>query len=224
MKVSSGIERVRIRIENAVLLPRMLEPPPAAAPASATEAQSLPRHLSQTFATRLPIGFCGIAEGAPSEGGWPFGIATWLYLYRDCNGLSRSFGIAGHDRDGIGSLFAGNDWLLARLWPARQRGRWDAGAARETLICHQSRRYGFVHGDGFAPIAEPAELYRAHLAVSRLARRLLWRGADPWQVVDLARGWSATRGHGALSGEIVEQIVDAACARELGFGEQRRAG
>lgn len=93
--------------------------------------------------------------------------------------------------------------------------------AAETLFCQQGR-VGIVRGYGFALIAEPPELQRAHLTVTRLARRLLRRGVDPYQVLGLARGWNATRGQEALSADAILRIVDAACAQELSI-EDRRA-
>jgi len=222
MNFSPNIEAVRICIDNAVRLPPMLEPWSPPEPIASAEPLNLPRHLTQSFAARLPIGFCGMGEAAAGERLMQWGVAELLYLYRDYNRLPRALDLAGHDRDGIASLFAGDDRLLARLWPGR-RG-WDAQSAAETLVVEGGRRPGLVHGDGFALHAEPPDLRRAHSAVSRLARRLLWRGLDPYQVVDLARGWNRTRGHGALSSEIVEQIVDAACGRELIEEDRRHAG
>lgn len=177
MTTAPGIAAVRLTIEHAAVLPRMMEPPPSPVPPE--EPKNLPRHLrhlSAGFAARLPIGFCGIAEAAPCEGVSPCSLAARLYLYRDVSGLPRSFGIAGHDRAGIASLFAGDDRLLARLWSARRDG-WDAEIAGETLICQQCR-VGLVHaGAGFASI-------RAGRAVPGASRdqRLTMLGRSPSSV------------------------------------------
>ncbi|MGD9618218.1 MAG: hypothetical protein AB7H90_23985 [Alphaproteobacteria bacterium] len=81
-------------------------------------------------------------------------------------------------------------------------------------------------GEDFVPVAEPPELRHAHLVISRMAARKLWRGDNPYFVLDLARAWNATRGHGALSNAPIVAIVDAACARELSLSGRtfRHAG
>jgi hypothetical protein len=228
------VEAVRLSIANAVSLPKMIEPPPRRETGSVLEDSNLPRlvgadgsrdhprtvrHLAQRFAEALPLGFCGLADAAAGGGLMRYGVAETLYLYRDLNQLARAFNLAGHAREGVASLFGGDDRLLARLWPGR-RGGWDPITAAETLVCQQGR-VGVVRGNGFGH-AEDALVQRGHLAISQLARRQLRRGTDPYRVLDLARRWNATRGQSALSDEIVMQIVDAACGRALRSFEEDR--
>jgi hypothetical protein len=219
MMTMPGIAARLITLADTILVPPWPEPLPPEPPEPAP--RNLPphlRHLAPVFAARLPIGFGGMAEAMPDPEDAAGGLGRWLYLYRDAAGLPRALDAEGHDRDGIGSLFGGDERLLARFWPAR-RGKWDHGKAAETLLCH-SARVGTVRGEGFALVAEPPELRRAHLVMSRMAARKLWRGNDPYLVLDLARAWNATRGHGALSDAAIVAIVDAACARELSLSER----
>ncbi|HZW75236.1 MAG TPA: hypothetical protein VFF43_16945 [Caldimonas sp.] len=175
-----------------------------------------PRHLQSGFARSLPIGFFGF--GLVGEA-----LTDRLAIYRDLNGLPRCFDPAGHDATAIASLFAGDIGLLSRLWPSRRR-RWNPTRARQTLLTHQARFQTTNLATRFVPTSESAAAKRAHLASSRLASRLLWRGTDPYVVLDLARGWNRTRGNSVLSDEIVVRIVNAACGRELSRQEQRHAG
>lgn len=231
----NNISVVPVRIENAAVLPKMVKMRPLPAKPPFAQLRNQPRHLAPGFAARLPIRFCGVAEAVVAD---PCsGIAEKLFLYHDVNGLPRCFNSAGHDRDGIASLFAGDEWRLARLWP-HARCRWDHNAASETLYCQQSRIgiacdrdrvigiagfLRFVPGrNGLPLIAERSEAQRAHLAIGRLARRLLWREVDPYRVLELARDWNARHGPSVLGDDIVIAIVDATCARELRGAEDRR--
>jgi len=208
--MTGGPEALRIAIHTAPVVPA---PEPPSEPAADTE---LPPHLRRRFLDSLPIGFFGI--GLVGET-----LEQRLYIYRDRNRLPRCFDRAGHDAAAIASLFAGDSWLLARLWPSRRR-RWNPIMAADTLRTHQARVGTIIIATRLAPIAESAAVKSAHLAISRLAGRLLRRAADPYAVLDLARGWSRTRGNGVLSDDIVLRIVDAACARELSREEERHAG
>lgn len=168
-------------------------------------------------ASRPGLAVCrGVVGAEDGESIRSYGIPDPLYLFVDLNRCRRILAIDGLDRDGIASLHAGDDAMLARLWPSSRRhwNRWSAPRAAEELIAHQ-HRIGIVAGRGFGPLlAEAPAAIAAHSAISRLAGRLLRRRVEPLAVLELAHGWDASRG-AALGRAIVHRIVDAACGREL---------
>jgi hypothetical protein len=188
----AAIDYLRRLILEAPLAPQPIEPAP-------------PREQRRPIPIgRPPIWCCGIAQTA--IGGAP------VYLYQDVNGVPRALDGESHDRAGIGSLFAGEEHQLPRLWPGRQRS-WAPAKASEELIAGQGR-VGIVRLPAGIR-AETLDDRRVRSELGRIVRRLLAAGRDPYLVHDLSQAWNVNNNRRPRPSTEVTELVNAVCGAIL---------